>query len=50
MMLIDRINDMFETWKDEWHAWRDEGKMTTDENLERQMERVKEEIADSIIN
>lgn len=50
MMLIDRINDMFETWKDEWHAWRDEGKMTTDENLERQMERVKGEIADSIIN
>ena len=50
MMLIDRINDMFTTWKDEWHAWRDEGKMTTDENLERQMERVKEEIADSIIN
>lgn len=50
MMLIDRINDMFDTWKDEWHAWRDEGKMTTEENLERQMERVKEEIADSIIN
>ena len=50
MMLLDRINDMFETWKDEWHAWRDEGKMTTDENLERQMEQVKEEIADSIIN
>ncbi len=50
MMLIDRINDMFETWKDEWYAWRDEGRMPTDENLERQMERVKEEIADSIIN
>jgi len=50
MMLIDRINDMFDTWKDEWHAWRDEGRMSTDKNLERQMERVKEEIADSIIN
>jgi len=50
MMLIDRINDMFDTWKDEWYSWRDEGKMTTDKNLERQMERVKEGIADSIIN
>jgi len=50
MMLLDRINDMFDTWKDEWCSWRDEGRMPTDKNLERQMERVKEEIADSIIN
>jgi len=50
MMLLDRINDMFDTWKDEWCSWRDEGSMPTDKNLERQMERVKEEIADSIIN
>jgi hypothetical protein len=49
-LLIDRINDLFDTWQDEWYAWRDEGRMTTEKNLERQMERVKEEIADSIIN
>ena len=46
--LIARLDDMFEDWQEEWFNWRDKGNLTTQQNLERQIERIKQEVSECL--